>query len=141
MTWFFQNISKYIMINIPYQYLCSIPCEIMADVDVYFDNITYEKQVINEKNVKEGQFYLLEMRLKSSEKRIKYLLIICCGLFLLTIGCIIGMFVLVSTGTGKYSTQCLYSEEQCDKVHETVKFERQMSAVSGMKEIFNLVKS
>ena len=113
----------------------------MADVDVYFDNITYEKQVINEKNVKEGQFYLLEMRLKSSEKRIKYLLIICCGLFLLTIGCIIGMFVLLSVGTGKYSTQCLYSEEQCDKVHETVKFERQMSAVSGMKEIFNLVKS
>ena len=82
------------------------------------------------------------MRLKSSEKRIKYLLIICCGLFLLTIGCIIGMFVLLSSmGTGKYSTQCLNSEEQCDKVHETVKFERQMSAVSGMKEIFNLVKS
>ena len=113
----------------------------MADVDVYFDNITYEKQVINEKNVKEGQFYLLEMRLKSSEKRLKYLLIICCGLFLLTIFCIIGMIVLLSMGTGKYSTQCLYSEEQCDKVHETVKFEKQMSAVSGMKEIFNLVKN
>ena len=105
----------------------------MADVDVYFDTITYEKQVINEKNVTEGQFYLLEMRLKSSETRIKYLIIICCGLFLLTCGCLIAMFVLLSMGTGKYSTQCLYSEEQCDKVHETVKFESQMSAVSGMR--------
>ena len=108
----------------------------MADVDVYFDTITYEKQVINEKNVTEGQFYLLEMRLKSSETRIKYLIITCCGLFLLTFGCLIAMLVLLSMGTGKYSTQCLYSEEQCDKVHETVKFESQMSAVSGMKEIF-----
>ena len=110
----------------------------MSDHNDYRENITYETTVAQKNFVKREEFDLqqlaTEVALKSAERKIKILSVVCL-ICLLTIAiCLVSIFVIIGNGSNlgpvsPHSTQCLSRENEILDVRETpVSFEEQIIA-------------
>ena len=116
----------------------------MSDHNDYRENITYETTVAQKNFVKREEFDLqqlaTEVALKSAERKIKILSVVCL-ICLLTIAiCLVSIFVIIGNGSNlgpvsPHSTQCLSRENEILDVKETpVSFEEQI--IAGRYKMF-----